>query len=157
MCTISFLLHSAYAYIVFFVFFFLYSLIFKFKTVYNTLRLHIKMWRTKYHFLLTEIFFWTFLLFPLNWNCFNDYRLMHVYVLPGCYRVGVFYVGGIRSAQRKPTCPSRRLQYPVTYNYCRSRDSNSVRSGDKRVQCPLCYLDTQKSKVNIGLFTPPPS
>lgn len=69
------------------------------------------MWRAKYQSLLTEKKSWTF----LNWNCFNDYRLMHVYVLPGCYCVGVFYVGGIRSARRRPTCPSRRLQYPVDH------------------------------------------
>ncbi|XP_065928481.1 hemagglutinin/amebocyte aggregation factor-like [Magallana gigas] len=54
---------------------------------------------------------------------------------------GAIGVGRSRSTRRKPTCPSGRPRYAITYNHCRSRGSNSGRSGDKQVHCPLRYLD----------------
>ena len=51
-------------------------------------------------------------------------------------------VGGNRSAQRKPTCPSGRPSYPLTYNHCQSWGSNPGRICEKRVRYPLRYPDT---------------
>lgn len=39
--------------------------------------------------------------------------------------------------KKKPTCPRRQPPYSFTYNHCRSRISNSDRSGERHVHCPL--------------------
>lgn len=54
---------------------------------------------------------------------------------------GVTIVGRSRSTWWELACPSWRPPYPITYNNCRSRRSNSGSSGEKQVRCPLRYLD----------------
>lgn len=38
---------------------------------------------------------------------------------------------------KKSTCPRRRPLFRFSYNHCRSRISNSDRSGERQVHCPL--------------------
>lgn len=65
----------------------------------------------------------------------------------------VIDAGASQSTWCEPTCQSRRPPYPITYNHCRSRVSDSGRRGEKRVYCPLGNLDTQiklmASRVSI--------
>lgn len=56
-----------------------------------------------------------------------------------------------RSARRNPRYPSGRPPYPLNYNHCRSRASNSGRRGKKRVHWPPRYLDTSHSYVKFTI------